>query len=95
MERYPQEKFREARHTLDFLTRTLADAQGKPAEAISGLGTVATVTWAFLHGTVSLLIAQRIDVAIRRDEVIEEAVRQASSVAAGLDSDTGFAVGSA
>jgi len=37
----------------------------------------ASVIWAYLHGVVSLLIAQRVDVRINHEQFVEEAIDRA------------------
>lgn len=75
MERYPAENYRRARRNLDFFHQELAAALG-PAAADRDLRAEATLLWTSLHGTVSLLIAGRIDAAIDRDKLVELAVAQ-------------------
>ena len=84
MERYPAEKYRRARANLDVFLDALVEAVGRPLSAAEDLRVPATVLWSSLHGTISLLIAQRIDVRIDRKELMDQAVAHATSMVSGL-----------
>jgi len=77
MERYPPEKFRMARRTLDLFSDVLVDA-GFSAEVARVAGSAA---WAQLHGFVALQIARRFDVRLPADAlrqtVVDSVVRGA------------------
>lgn len=83
MERYPVENYRHARRNLElFSTELGAYSRGldrPPGE--SELEMTTTVTWTALHGAVSLLLAQRIDVGLDREVLIDRVVRLAVSSA--------------
>lgn len=77
MERYPPEKYREARSNLDFFGRVLREGEEQGIFGIEDAKVSASAIWASLHGTVSLLLAERVDVSIERETFIETAIRQA------------------
>ncbi len=76
MARYPKELFRRARRNLDLMG-------GLVAECRAALGTsspddvplVTTALWAALHGTVSTIIADRLDRRLDRARYVDGAVR--------------------
>jgi len=76
MERYPAEKYRQARRNLDFFADALAEGTEKGVFAAGDPQVSASTIWASLHGTVSLLLAERVDVRIERDAFIETAIQQ-------------------
>lgn len=77
--RYPAEKYRRARRNLSLIYEALADGvrEGRMDAADAAVAT--HVIWAALHGTVSLLIARRVDVKIDapalRNAVVEQTLR--------------------
>lgn len=77
MDRYPAEKYRRARRNLDVIAATLEDGRAQGLFDVQTPRVTASAAWSALHGAVSLLIAQRIDVRIDRDAFIEAAIRQA------------------
>lgn len=76
MERYPAEKYRQARRNLDFFADALAEGTEKGVFHVGNPQVSASTIWASLHGTVSLLLAERVDVRIERDAFIETAIQQ-------------------
>lgn len=76
MERYPARKYRRARKNLEAIAGVLAQALGLPAPS-EELDVATTVVWSSLHGTVSLLIAGRVDARVDRELLIEGAVQHA------------------
>jgi len=76
MERYPPEKYREARRNLDFFGEALAEGADQNELIVDDPRVSASAIWASLHGTVSLLLAERVDVRIDRDEFIDAAIDQ-------------------
>jgi AcrR family transcriptional regulator len=85
MERYPAEQYRRARRNIEVFAAALAEgaAQGH-LRAEPTPDVAANVLWTALHGLVSLLIAERIDVRLAGDAFVEAAVRQAlAGVAVG------------
>jgi len=77
MERYPPEKYRQARENLEFFTQTLEDGVEKGMFEVDDVQVSASTVWASLHGTISLLLADRVDVRIEPDTFIDTAIRQA------------------
>ncbi len=77
MARYPAEAYRRARRNLELLAEALADGTAAGAFAAPAPEVAAHVLWAAMHGVVSLLLAQRLDVRIDRDELIEADIRHA------------------
>lgn len=76
MERYPAEKYRRARRNLDTIAEALAEGAETGVFAVEDARVAASAIWASLHGTVSLLIAERVDIRIDRSDFIETAIRQ-------------------
>ena len=76
MERYPPEKYRAARENLDFFARALDEGVEQGLFEVDDSRVSASTVWASLHGTVSLLLADRVDVRINPDTFIETAIRQ-------------------
>jgi AcrR family transcriptional regulator len=77
MERYPPEKYRQARENLDFFAQALDEGVEKGIFEVDDTKVSASTVWASLHGTISLLLADRVDVQIDADTFIETAIRQA------------------
>ncbi len=77
MERYPPEKYRKARENLDFFARALEEGVEEGIFEVDDIKVSASTVWASLHGTISLLLADRVDVRIEPDTFIETAIRQA------------------
>ena len=77
MERYPPEKYRRARSNLAFFGRALEEGEEKGIFGIEDAKVTASTIWASLHGTVSLLLAERVDVSIEAETFIEATIRQA------------------
>ncbi len=75
MERYPADKYREARRNLDTFAQTLVEAQRAGSAQVSDLRAGANAIWAMLHGVVSLLIAHRMDVRVDRNALIDTSIR--------------------
>ena len=67
MERYPPEKYREARRNLDPFVVALG---GDPAEPDGPTRVAATGVWAQLHGAVALLLAGRLDARLDPEAVV-------------------------
>lgn len=76
MNRYPAEKYRQARRNLDFFRDALAKGDDAGVFDVEDPAVSASTVWASLHGTVSLLLAERVDVRIDRHEFIRTAIRQ-------------------
>lgn len=77
MERYPPDRYRRARRNLEMFHDEMVAALGPAGWDGRDPKTESTLVWTSLHGTVSLLIAHRVDVSIDREALIERAVRQA------------------
>ena len=75
MDRYPAEKYRRARRNLDVIAAALADGHDAGVFAVEDTRVTASSVWASLHGAVSLLLAERIDVRIDRDDFIETTIQ--------------------
>ncbi|MFO8100142.1 MAG: TetR/AcrR family transcriptional regulator [Salinibacter sp.] len=76
MERYPPSKYRAARRNLELFTQALAEGAEDGRLSVDDPDVSASTIWASLHGTVSLLLAERLDVQIDRDAFIDTAIRQ-------------------
>lgn len=76
MERYPAEKYRRARRNLDVIAATLADGVDQGCFDADDARVSASAVWASLHGAVSLLLAERVDIRIDRDAFIETTIQQ-------------------
>lgn len=76
MARYPAEKFRRARHNLDLIAEALAEGAAHGLFDVSDPRVAASAVWASLHGTVALLLAERIDVRIDEAAFVAAAVAQ-------------------
>jgi len=77
MERYPPEKYRQARENLQFFAQALEEGVEKEIFEVEDTRVSASTVWASLHGTISLLLADRVDVQIDPDAFIDTAIRQA------------------
>lgn len=75
--RYPAERYRRARRNFDRFLEEMDAALGPDGWAGRDPRTEATLVWAGLHGTVSLLIARRVDAGTDPDRLVERAVAQA------------------
>jgi AcrR family transcriptional regulator len=76
MERYPPEKYREARSNLDLFGRALKEGAQSGIFEVEDADVLASTIWASLHGTVSLLLADRVDARIDPETFIETAIRR-------------------
>ena len=76
MERYPAEKYRRARRNLDIVAEALAEGAEAGVFTVADARVSASTIWASLHGTVSLLLAERVDIRIDQSDFIETAIRQ-------------------
>ena len=79
MERYPAEMFRRARRNLELFSGQLHEGEGILPEDRHAQG---VQVWSSLHGAVSLLIANRVDIRIPPEKLRELAIDQAVAVAA-------------
>jgi AcrR family transcriptional regulator len=76
MERYPAEKYRQARQNLEVFSDALAEGVDRGVFEVEDPRVSTSTIWASLHGTVSLLLAERVDVRIDREAFIDTAIRQ-------------------
>lgn len=76
MERYPAEKYRRARRNLDIIAEALSEGAEAGVFAVADARVSASTIWASLHGTVSLLLAERVDIRINQTDFIKTAIRQ-------------------
>ena len=76
MERYPPEKYRRARRSLDVFVEELRAASRQGVLDVDDPRVSASAVWASLHGIVALLIAERLDVRVDVETFIEAAVDQ-------------------
>jgi AcrR family transcriptional regulator len=76
MERYPAEKYRQARQNLEFFSDALAQGVEAGVFEVEDPRVSTSTIWAALHGTVSLILAERVDVRIAKDAFIDTAVQQ-------------------
>jgi AcrR family transcriptional regulator len=78
MARYPAADYRRARRNVELFADALADGVASGALRVAPSPDVAAhVLWTALHGLVSLLLAERVDVRVAGDAFIDAAVRQA------------------
>jgi AcrR family transcriptional regulator len=77
MERYPAEKYRRARRSLESISAALEDGRRAGAFAVDQVEVAASVLWTALHGAVALLIARRIDVRIDQDAYVDAVISHA------------------
>ncbi len=78
MARYPKELFRRARRNLDLMGGIVAECRatfGTGGGAGDAAAVATTALWSALHGTVSTIIADRLDRRLDRDRYVEGAVR--------------------
>ncbi|RMF58431.1 MAG: TetR/AcrR family transcriptional regulator [Calditrichaeota bacterium] len=76
MERYPAEKYRRARHTLELISETLAEATREKVLNVKEPYQSAHLIWTFMHGLVSLLLARRIDARLDQQGLIDSAIEK-------------------
>jgi AcrR family transcriptional regulator len=77
MARYPAAKYRRARRNLVIFAEALEEGARAGLLDVPDPEVSASVLWAALHGTVTLLLARRIDVRMDRDAFIEAVVEHA------------------
>ncbi|MDM8530438.1 TetR/AcrR family transcriptional regulator [Anaerolineales bacterium HSG25] len=78
-ERFPKEQYRRARRFLELTAQTLQTCAAQKGETLSEPYLEATLLWATMHGVVSLIIAQRIDIRLDRERLIEQTIHRATS----------------
>jgi AcrR family transcriptional regulator len=77
MARYPAEAYRRARRNLELLGQAVAEGNAAGTFAAQDPELAAHVLWASMHGVVSLLLAQRVDVRLDLDILVNTAIRHA------------------
>ncbi|MEM8558684.1 MAG: TetR/AcrR family transcriptional regulator [Bacteroidota bacterium] len=77
MARYPAENYRRARRNLGLFAEALAAGAAAGLLDVTRPEVASSVLWASLHGAVSLVMAQRVDVKIPQADFVDEAVRRA------------------
>lgn len=70
MERYPAEKYRRARRSLELLQQILDRGARVGQFVVESAAVSAAAIWAMLHGVVSLVISRRVDVRIDQNALI-------------------------
>jgi len=78
MARYPAENYRRARRNIERFAGVLSE--GEAAGSLAPVPTpdvAAHVLWTAMHGLVSLLLAQRVDVRLAGDAFVDAAIQQA------------------
>ena len=76
MARYPAEKYRRARRSLEVLATALTQCTEKGLMNVTEPYLEAHLIWAFMHGIISLIQVKRIDRRIEEDEMINAAINQ-------------------
>jgi len=76
MKRYPPEKYREARSNLRLFRRALEEGAEEGHIDVDDPDVLASTIWASLHGTVSLLLADRVDARIEQETFIDAAIQR-------------------
>lgn len=76
MARYPQEKYRKARRSLEVLAAALEECNGLNLMNVPEPYMEAHLIWSFMHGIVSLILAKRIDRVFEQDIIINAAIGQ-------------------
>ncbi len=77
MARYPAEKYRKARQSLEVLATALAEATARGKMKIDDPYLGANLIWSMLHGLVTLFQFKRIDKKIDPATLIDSAIEQA------------------
>lgn len=74
MARFPADKYRKARRNLEVIAETLKEGAAKGLMSVTDPLLDASVTWAALHGAVSLLFSQRMDRRVDPEEFVDAMV---------------------
>lgn len=77
MARYPPEKYRRARRSLESIGNALDDGRQRGVFNVDQVDVAASVLWTALHGAIALLIAHRVDVRIDRDDYVDAVIAHA------------------
>lgn len=75
MARYPAEKYRKARRSVELIAEVVGDISG-PNTGTSAYAS-AHLVWAFLHGIITLIQAQRIDKRLEQEVLVQSAIDRA------------------
>lgn len=76
MSRYPREKFRKARRCYELLVKVIEECVAKGLMQVENSVIAAYSIWAQLHGIVSVVLNQRLDSRINKNQFLEESVEQ-------------------
>ncbi len=74
--RFPVEMYRRARRNMEYMIGVLHEGRKQGLLVVGDIRVTATAIWASLHGAVSLVLAQRIDVGIEREAFLTSVVEQ-------------------
>ncbi len=77
MERYPADNYRRARRNLELHAEALESGVLAGVFSVESPDTSAHVLWTALHGLVSLLLAERVDVKLADAAFVDAAIRHA------------------
>jgi AcrR family transcriptional regulator len=80
MARYPAEKYRKARRSLEVLAEALEDSTRSGQMKVSDAYLGAHIVWSMLHGLVTLIQFKRVDKRIQQDVLIEQTIQQAALI---------------
>lgn len=75
MARFPRELFRRAARSMDILTRLVMDCAPDAFRSEAEARIHAHAVWAILHGVVSTILAERLDIRIDRSAYIETSIQ--------------------
>jgi len=77
MNRYPKDKFRRARRTLELISNILEELAEKRGIIIKDSKLQSYSIWASLHGVITILLARRLDKKVDQNEFIETVIHKA------------------
>ena len=77
MARYPADNYRRARRNLELFAEVIADGVEAGVFNVENADVSAHVLWTALHGLVSLLLAERVDVKVADETFVNAAIRHA------------------
>lgn len=75
MARYPAEKYRRARRSLETFAQVLELASADGSIQVDDKGVAASILWTSLHGAVALMLARRIDASIEAETYTDAVIR--------------------
>lgn len=76
MSRYPREKFRKARRSYELLVKVIEESVTQGLMQVEKPVIAAYSIWAQLHGVVSVVLNQRLDSRIEKNQFLRESVEQ-------------------